>query len=207
MSDEPTVLIVDDEHAITDLHARWLEDSYEVRKAYNGTEALETIDEDVDIVLLDRRMPDRSGQEVLDEIREQAFDCRVAMVTAVEPDFDILELGFDAYICKPVSDPEQLREIVASLEIRSTYDSQVQELLALSSKKAALEERKESDELSKNEDYTELETRLASLRNELSSTAMELDDDDLRAEFHDRNDSGSKLMKSAEGGNASESRD
>lgn len=199
MSDEPTVLIVDDEHAITDLHARWLEDSYDVRKAYNGTEALETIDGSVDIVLLDRRMPDYSGRKVLDEIRERAFDCRVAMVTAVEPDFDILELGFDAYICKPVSEPEQLRDIVSSLETRSTYDSQVQELLALSSKKAALEERKESNELSQNEDYTALETQLVSLRNDLSSTTKNLDDDDLRAEFHDRNSSGSKLMGSVEG--------
>ena len=204
MSDDPTVLIVDDEHAITDLHARWLEDSYDVRKAYNGAEALDKIDDSVDIVLLDRRMPDYSGQEVLDKIRDQAFDCRVAMVTAVEPDFDILELGFDDYICKPVSDPEQLRSIVSSLENRSTYDSQVQELLSLSSKRAALEERKEADELSKNEDYVALETQLSSLRNELSSTVMDLDDDDLRAEFHDRNSSGSKLMESAKQNNASE---
>lgn len=207
MSNEPTILIVDDEHAITDLHARWLEDSYAVRKAYNGTEALETIDDDVDIVLLDRRMPDRSGQEVLDEIRNRDLDCRVAMVTAIEPDFDILELGFDAYMCKPISDPNQLRKIVFSLETRSTYDSQVQELLALSSKKAALDERKESTKLSENEEYGVLEDRLASLRNDLSSTAMELDDDDLRAEFHNRNDSGSKLMGSATRRDAPESED
>ncbi|MFH5802263.1 response regulator [Haladaptatus sp. CMAA 1911] len=207
MSDKPTILIVDDEHAITDLHTRWLEDSYDVRKAYNGTEALETIDDDVDIVLLDRRMPDCSGQEVLAEIRDRDFDCRVAMVTAVEPDFDIIELGFDAYICKPVSDPDQLREIVSSLETRSTYDSQVQELLALSSKKAALDERKGSAALPENDGYGVLEERLASLRNNLSSTVTELDDDDLRAEFHKRNDSGSKLMESATRRDAPESED
>ncbi|KZN26124.1 DNA-binding protein [Haladaptatus sp. R4] len=206
MSDEPTVLIVDDEHAITDLHARWLDDSYDVRKAYNGTEALDKIDDSVDIVLLDRRMPDYSGQEVLGKIRELSVDCRVAMVTAVEPDFDILELGFDDYICKPVSDPEQLREIVSSLETRSAYDSQVQQFLSLSSKRAALEDRKEANELSQNEDYVALETQLASLRNELSSTAMDLDDDDLRAEFHNRNGSGSKLMESAKQNDASETK-
>ena len=203
MSDEKTVLIVDDEHAITDLHARWLENSYDVRKAYNGMEALDKIDDSVDIVLLDRRMPDYSGQEVLDEIRSRAFNCRVAMVTAVEPDFDILELGFDDYICKPVSDPEQLRGIVSSLETRSTYDSQVQEFLSLSSKRAALEDRKEVDELSQNEDYAALETQLVSLRTDLSSTAMGLDDDDLRAEFHNRNSSGSKLIESAKQNDAS----
>lgn len=197
MFNESTVLIVDDEHAITDLHARWLEDSYEIQTTYSGTEALEKIDESVDIVLLDRRMPDLSGREVLDKIRERELKCRVAMVTAVEPDFDILELGFDAYICKPVSDPEELREIVSSLETRSSYDSQVQKLLALSSKKAALEGRKNPEELEENEEYTALESELVSLRDELSAMAMNLDDDDLRAEFHGRNTAASKLIQSS----------
>ncbi|WP_227357633.1 response regulator transcription factor [Haladaptatus salinisoli] len=197
MFNESTVLIVDDEHAITDLHARWLEDSYEIQTAYSGTEALEKIDESVDIVLLDRRMPDLSGREVLDEIRERELNCRVAMVTAVEPDFDILELGFDAYICKPVSDPEELQNIVSTLEARSSYDSQVQKLLALSSKKAALEERKDSEELKENEEYNALETELASLREELSAVAMDLDNEDLRAEFHNRNTARSKLIQSS----------
>lgn len=194
MSNKPTVLIVDDERAITDLHARWLEDSYEVRKAYSGSEALESVDESVDIVLLDRRMPDLSGQEVLEKIREQNIDCRVAMVTAVEPDFDILELGFDTYINKPVSDPKQLHDIVESLETRSTYDKQVQRLLSLASKKATIESKKDSTELGDNEEYDDLKSELSSLRERLANTATDLDDDDLRAEFHGRNTAGSKLV-------------
>lgn len=194
MSSKPTVLIVDDERAITDLHARWLEGSYEVRKAYSGSEALESVDESVDIVLLDRRMPDLSGQEVLEKIRERDIDCRVAMVTAVEPDFDILELGFDTYINKPVSDPEQLHDIVESLETRSTYDEQVQRLLSLASKKATIESKKDSTELGDNEEYDDLESELSSLRERLADTATDLDDDDLRAEFHGRNTAGSKLV-------------
>ncbi|WP_458211073.1 response regulator transcription factor [Haladaptatus sp. NG-SE-30] len=204
MFNESTVLIVDDEHAITDLHARWLEDSYDVRTAYSGTEALEEVDGSVDIVLLDRRMPDLSGRDVLDKIRERELDCRVAMVTAVEPDFDILELGFDAYICKPVSDPEELRDIVSSLETRSSYDSQVQKLLALTTKKAALEGRKDPDELAENDEYAELEAELASLREDLSTVAMDLDDDDLRAEFYGRNTAASKLVRSSKDDDSTE---
>ncbi|WP_433630490.1 response regulator transcription factor [Halomicrococcus sp. NG-SE-24] len=202
MSSKPTVLIVDDEHAITDLHARWLEDSYEVRKAYSGSEALESVDESVDIVLLDRRMPDLSGQEVLKKIRERDIDCRVAMVTAVEPDFDILELGFDTYINKPVSDPEQLHDIVESLETRSTYDEQVQRLLSLASKKATIESKKNSTELGDNEEYDDLKSELSSLRERLADTATDLDDDDLRAEFHGRNTAGSKLVKGTDATNS-----
>ncbi|WP_440010556.1 response regulator transcription factor [Halomicrococcus sp. SG-WS-1] len=201
MSSKPTVLIVDDERAITDLHARWLEDSYEVRKAYSGSEALESVDESVDIVLLDRRMPDLSGQEVLEKIRERDIDCRVAMVTAVEPDFDILELGFDTYINKPVSDPEQLHDIVESLETRSTYDEQVQRLLSLASKKATIESKKDSTELGDNEEYDDLKSELSSLRERLADTATDLDDDDLRAEFHGRNTAGSKLVNGTDATN------
>ncbi|WP_135826240.1 HalX domain-containing protein [Halorussus ruber] len=183
MSDNATVLIVDDEKPITDAYAQWLEDEYQVRTAYSGSEALEKLDEDVNVVLLDRRMPDLSGEDVLDEIHEQKLTCRVALVSAVEPDFDILELGFDAYLEKPVSDPDELLETVEKLLRRSTYDAQMREFLSLANKKAALETKKSSEELEASDEYVELTEQLAELRAELSDTATELDDEDLRAEF------------------------
>jgi DNA-binding response OmpR family regulator len=180
-----TVLIVDDEKPITDAYAQWLEDDYTVRTAYSGSEALEKLDESVDVVLLDRRMPDLSGEEVLDQIHEQGLRCRVALVSAVEPDFDILELGFDAYLEKPVSEANELHATVETLLRRSTYDAQIQRFLSLANKKAALETKKNPEELEANEEYAELEAELASLRQQLSDTATGLDDDDLRAEFYD----------------------
>jgi hypothetical protein len=54
--DEPTILVVD-EADVTDLYATWLESSYDVRRAYEGHEALELLDGEVDVVLLDRRIP------------------------------------------------------------------------------------------------------------------------------------------------------
>jgi DNA-binding response OmpR family regulator len=185
MPDRATVLIVDDEKPITDAYARWLEDDYQVRTAYSGSEALDKLDEAVDIVLLDRRMPDLSGEDVLDEIHEQGFTCRVALVSAVEPDFDILELGFDAYLEKPVSDADELLDTVETLLQRSTYDAQMQRFLSLANKKAALETKKSPEELEANEEYESLREELADLRAQLSDTATNLDDEDLRAEFYD----------------------
>lgn len=185
-ADEATVLIVDDEQPITDAYAQWLENDYEVRTAYSGSEALDKLDENVDVVLLDRRMPDLSGEEVLTEIHEQELGCRVALVSAVEPDFDILELGFDAYLEKPVSEADELRDTVETLLRRTTYDSQMQQFLSLATKKAALEAKKSREDLEANDEYAKLQTQLAELRENLSSTATGLDDDDLRAEFHDR---------------------
>ncbi|MDY7082664.1 MAG: response regulator, partial [Halobacteria archaeon] len=62
---EPTIVVVDDEQAVADMYYEWLEGEYDVKKAYDGEEALEKIDQDTDLVLLDRRMPGMSGDEVL----------------------------------------------------------------------------------------------------------------------------------------------
>ena len=183
--DDATVLIVDDEQPITDAYAQWLENDYEVRTAYSGSEALEELDETVDVVLLDRRMPDLSGEDVLTEIHEQELTCRVALVSAVEPDFDILELGFDAYLEKPVSEARELRETVETLLRRSTYDAQMQQFLSLATKKAALESKKSQEDLDANDEYAAMQSKLADLREQLSTTATQMDDEDLRAEFYD----------------------
>ena len=179
----PTVLVVDDERAITDAYADWLREDYDVRTAYSGTEALERYDEDVDVVLLDRRMPDLSGREVLAEIADQGDRCWVALVSAVEPDFDILEMGFDTYIVKPVSDPEELRETVEMLLRRSEYDERIQDFLSLASKKATLEAKKSQAKLDGSDEYADLEARMLELRESLSDAATALDDEDLRAEL------------------------
>ncbi|WP_135303629.1 HalX domain-containing protein [Haloarcula amylovorans] len=183
MPNQATVLIVDDEQPIADGYAQWLSGEYAVRTAYSGTDALDKLDGDVDILLLDRRMPDISGEEVLDVLNERGLDCRVVLVSAVEPDFDILELGFDAYLEKPVSEPAELRDAVETCLRRSEYDNQMQEFLSLASKKAALESKKSNAELDSSEEYDTLQSELLRLRTELSDTTGALDDQDLRAEF------------------------
>jgi len=183
MSEKATVLIVDDEPSITDLYALRLKEEYDVRTAYGGEEALEKVDEDVDVVLLDRRMPDLSGDEVLERIEERGLDPGVAMVTAVDPDFDILELGFDAYVVKPVPE-EKLRETVETLLRRSSYDSKLQELTSLMSKQAALEAEVSPDELGNNEEYQRLTQRVDQLQEELDETVQDLDEDDFSAAFY-----------------------
>ncbi|MBP1987428.1 HalX domain-containing protein [Halolamina salifodinae] len=186
--DLPLVLVVEDESDLADLYAAWLGNSYRVRTAYGGREALEKLDADIDVVLLDRRMPGLSGDEVLDAIQQRGIDCQVAMVTAVEPDFDVLEMGFDDYLVKPVA-REELLDTVGDLERRSSYDAGVQELFSLASKKALLEAEKTDAELAENEEYQQLEARLAELREELDTTIESMDSqgefDSLFREFED----------------------
>ena len=64
-AEEATVMLVDDEPTLVDLYETFLSGEYDVRTATGGTEALEVMDESVDVALLDRRMPELSGDEVL----------------------------------------------------------------------------------------------------------------------------------------------
>ena len=190
MSEQPPlVLVVEDEPDLADLYAAWLGDEYRVRTAYGGHEALDELDEaddEVDAILLDRRMPGLSGDEVLTAVRDRGIDCRVAMVTAVEPDFDILEMGFDDYLVKPVTS-DTLRETVEGLLRRSEYDTEVQELFSLTSKKAMLESEKSASDLADNKEYQRLTERIEELRDRAdeSRDAVATDDEDYEKLFQE----------------------
>ena len=174
--DPPVVLIVEDEPDVAETYKLWLQGDYEVRMAQNGDAGLDMLDESVDIVLLDRMMPGLSGDEVLSRIGDRELGCRVAMVTAVEPDFDILEMGFDAYLSKPIRS-KQLHETVSNLLERSEYDSMLQEYYALVEKQATLEATKSSAELAESDEYDELTAEIAEMRDGLSETLGGIEDD------------------------------
>lgn len=176
-SSDPKILIVEDERDLADLYSTWLSDDYAVTTTYRGPQALEVLDETFEVVLLDRRMPDMSGGEVLEEIREQDYDCRVAMVTAVEPDLDIIEMSFDDYLVKPISESE-LRTMVTQLLKLVTYDDQLQEYYAAASKKATLDATMDEEQLVESVDYTDLTERIDGLKEQLDETLADLAADD-----------------------------
>lgn len=153
-----TVLVVDDEPQLVGMYAAMLEDAYTVRTATSGAEALDRLSPAVDVLLLDRRMPELSGDDVLETVREEGYDCRVAMVTSVDPDVDIVEMGFDAYLVKPVRRTD-LREFVDSLLLRSAYRRDTRRLLSVTSKLVALESQFDEEQLASHEEYQRLRER------------------------------------------------
>ena len=173
-SDRATVLLVDDEEEVADVYALRLETEYETRVAYGGEDALETIDVDVDVVLLDRRMPDLSGDEVLAKIREKGYDCRVIMLTAVDPGLDILEMPFDDYLCKPVEKEDLVSAIEQQLKIQE-YDEQLSEYFEVTSKLALLESELPPRELEENDQLAGLRERADELEAEMSDLLDEFD--------------------------------
>jgi len=112
MSETPTVLVVDDDRPIADGFTAHLSPEFEVRTAYTGEQALDRLDDSVDVVLLDRGLPDTSGDAVLETIRASDLDCRVAMVSGEEPSPD---LDCDVYLTKPLSEIAILSDTVTEL--------------------------------------------------------------------------------------------
>ena len=162
----PTVLIIDDDPRLVNMYAGWLEEDYHVKRAYNGETGLKKLTDDVDIVLLDRRMPGISGDVVLKRIRSWGLDTRVIILTAVAPDLEIVDMPFDAYLVKP-GEKGLLRDVITELLTRDTYEAETEEYLVLNAKRALLESQLTATELDGDERYQHLLNRLRELEEEI----------------------------------------
>lgn len=80
-------------------------------------------------------------------------------VTAIEPDFDSIEMSFDDYIRKPVH-AEERRDLAETLVLRQEYDEMIRESVALVSKATAVQRRKTGQELETNEADVDSSERL-----------------------------------------------
>jgi two-component system response regulator AdeR len=126
------------------------------------------------VVLLDREIPGSSGGELLTAFREQPGRCRVAMVTGVEPDFDIIDMGFDDYLTKPVTS-EGLTEAVARLLRRDEVAAMTRRLFSLARKRSVLQASKPADELTESDEFARLEREIARLRSEIDASLERID--------------------------------
>jgi DNA-binding response OmpR family regulator len=176
------VLVVEDEEELADVYSGWLREQYDVKTAYRGDEALDRFDDTVDVVLLDRRMPGRSGDEVLERIKESGHDCRVAMVTAINPELDIIDMEFDDYLVKPVT-KDELLETVEGLLALQTYNDRVREYYSLSAKHTALMTNNSEAQLADKQEYQDLKARLAEVQTQFEDLREELDYDQLKQAF------------------------
>lgn len=164
--ERPTILIIEDEPDVAETYAEFLEDDYSVRIAGNGSEGLSKLDDVVDVVLLDRRMPGMSGGEVLTEIRRSDVTCRVVMVTAVDPDVNLLHMEFDDYLVKPVKKAD-IQNAVERMFARKTLEDSLQEMVRLSTRLTTLEMKLEVEQLEQSEEYHNLLDEFERLRSEV----------------------------------------
>lgn len=110
------ILIVDDEHNVHYSFRRVLGNEYEILSAFSGDEALRQIEDDsLRLVLMDVRMPGRSGLDVLQELKQRRPTLPVIMMTAfVSAETAIRATTLDAedYLVKPF-DVDALKQLIA----------------------------------------------------------------------------------------------
>ena len=171
-SDSQTVLVVEDEDRVADVFVTILSELYTVRRASDGVEALERIDETVDVVLLDRQIPKMSGDEILERIESGGFDCRVAMISGVDPDFDVLDMGFDDYLTKPIQ-KDELLETVQRLIALDEYEEVYQKLSEKRIKRNIIEVEKSAAALEQNREFQMLLDEISALEAQLNEMEAE----------------------------------
>jgi len=115
MSARARILVADDEPNLRRvLSAILMRDGYQVVQATNGAEALERLNDEVDVVITDLKMPEVDGMEVLRQVGQRSPQIPVIMITAfgsVNNAVEAVKAGAFDYIEKPF-EQEQIRTIV-----------------------------------------------------------------------------------------------
>ena len=104
---DKTIFIVDDEPAILKLITHWVKNEWEynVRTFTNGTELLENIYENPDLILLDIMLPDISGTDLLKQIKRMNKHLPIIMLSAqgnIDVALECIRDGAFDYFPKPV---------------------------------------------------------------------------------------------------------
>jgi len=126
------ILIIDDEIIIRKLFTRLLtREKYKVLTASNGIKGIEIAKkEKLDLVILDLKMPEMDGIEVLKRIKEINKNIRVIIITAygtIQSASDALNLGADDFISKPF-DIAKIRVTIKNVLKMKKLASEVEEL-------------------------------------------------------------------------------
>ena len=122
MPDQETILVVDDEIGPRESLRMILKSLYEVHTAAAGEEALRFIQDNyVDLVLLDLKMPGRSGFGVLKAIKDFRPDIEVIVITGyktLENAKEAIRLGAEDFSPKPFNVADIASMVARALEKR-----------------------------------------------------------------------------------------
>jgi len=126
-TEPPRVLAVDDEQVVCESIRRVLsEEGYEVATTTSSKQGLDMLRKDrYDLLLLDIKMPEMDGIELLKAARELSPDTEVLIVTGyatIETAVEAIKLGAFDYLEKPVSPPQLLVAAARALERKHLVD-------------------------------------------------------------------------------------
>lgn len=154
----PVVLVIDDNHDLADMCSSWLHEDYDVRTAYDGKEGLRQFGPEVDIAIVDRRLPGIEGDRISTLMTRENPLCRTVILTSKQPDFDVIGFDFDRYLTKPTT-REELRSVVAELLEQREDPTNARKYFALRAKQVVLEATKLREDLDGDDRYQRLHER------------------------------------------------
>jgi len=121
---QPRLLLVDDEPRLLSSLYELLrvQDSFQLVTATNGAEALAALNRQrFDLLLLDLRLPDMSGHDIMDFVNSREIDCDVIVMSGeagIEAAIGALKRGAYDYLRKPYNPPELLKTVENALQKR-----------------------------------------------------------------------------------------
>jgi DNA-binding NtrC family response regulator len=130
---DATVLIVDDERGFVETMAKRLEKrNMTVFQAFDGDEAMARLAEhpNVQVVILDMKMPGKDGLVVLQEIKEAYPLVEVIMLTGhatVPSAVEGIQHGAFDYLMKPCSFEDLNQKIAEAVELKSEHEEEAVE--------------------------------------------------------------------------------
>ena len=117
---QPSILIIEDDSSLLLTYTALLEDQFRIYTAESGEKGLQRFkQEDINIILLDLRLPDMDGMEVLRRAKLMDDNVDVIVITgnsSIRTAVDAIKLGAYDYIVKPFENDEVLSLLWRTLE-------------------------------------------------------------------------------------------
>ena len=132
------ILLVDDERDFVEMLSLRLTDAgHRVRAAYNGQQALKILDEagqerwpEIDVVILDIKMPGMDGIETLKQLKKKHAVVEVILLTghgAVDSAVEGLKSGAFDYLLKPADFEDLIKKLEAARKQKSEHEERLRE--------------------------------------------------------------------------------
>ncbi|MEJ2723927.1 MAG: response regulator [Deltaproteobacteria bacterium] len=124
------ILLVDDEKDFVDLLALKLKEvGKEVQVAYDGRECLDALEKDnIDVVILDIKMPGMDGIDVLKEIKRRFAIVEVIMLTGhgtIQTAVEGMKLGAFDYLLKPTDFEDLLSKVENARRRKEAHEERI----------------------------------------------------------------------------------
>lgn len=171
-----TILVTDDDEGCRELYSLWVASDHEVWTASDGEEALDRLDDSVDLVILDRDMPGPSGTQVASRNESMPFDPYVVMISSRRPDFELSDHSIHGFARKPLIETD-LQSVLQEFVSRRRYRAALDDFFALTSKVASIEADRSPNDLTDDDRYERLRWLVDEKRVEVDQALHSSDED------------------------------